>query len=569
MLNAGSQLQGRYNIVQFIGQGGMAAVYLGADSRLSNRHVAIKEMNPANLPLAEQSFAIRAFQQEAEVLARLNHPTIARVVDFFQENQYWYLVMEYVQGEALDTALSRFPHGLAEDQVLNWAAQLAAALDYLHQQNPPVIFRDLKPGNVMVQPDGTLKLIDFGIARYFKPGQSQDTYQLGTPGYAAPEQYGRGQTDARSDVYSLGVMLHQLLTGYDPSLSPMNLPSVRSLRPDVSERVAQAVEQAMRSEPSQRYGSVREFVAALGISISGMLPPSPASSSATSLSERLKALPLLVLIGMGIFLAAGVFLLGWFGLLRGNEGEMATSTRLSTAVITPATISDTIIVEVTQIVTPTPAGSESGAGGRATAEETIAGETATETAVPPTATETVPPSTNTPVPPLPSATPAATFTPLPPPPTDTPQPTVVSCSYSAANAFANTYQSYESQLGCPAGNAWSTWAAKEPFERGYMIWQEADDKIYVIYNNGNWARYDDIWVEGNAEFSCGVEQSPPTPKRGFGKIWCTKSGVQRELGNATDGESGEETMMQAFANGLIWQTSVGRFVLFHNGTWRR
>ncbi|MCZ7674214.1 MAG: serine/threonine protein kinase [Chloroflexi bacterium] len=282
MLNAGSQLQGRYNIVQFIGQGGMAAVYLGADTRLGNRHIAIKEMNPANLPPADQPWAITAFQQEAEVLARLNHPTIARVVDFFQENQYWYLVMEYVQGEALDTALNRFPHGLAEDQVLNWAAQLAGALDYLHQQNPPVIFRDLKPGNVMVQPDGTLKLIDFGIARYFKAGQSQDTYQLGTPGYAAPEQYGRGQTDARSDVYSLGVLLHQLLTGYDPSLSPMNLPPVRSLRPDVSVRVAQAVEQAMRTDPSQRYASVREFAAALGISISGMLPPPSSPPPSTS-----------------------------------------------------------------------------------------------------------------------------------------------------------------------------------------------------------------------------------------------------------------------------------------------
>ena len=268
-LNSGQILQGRYNIIQFIGQGGMSVVYLGVDTRLGNHQVAIKQMNPASLPTADQQWAIMTFKQEAVVLARLNHPAIARVMDFFQEGQFWYLVMEYVAGETLDAALSRFPRGISEEQVLDWAAQLGSALDYLHQQSPPVIFRDLKPGNVVVQLDGTLKMIDFGIARYFKPGQNQDTIRLGTPGYAAPEQYGRGQTDARSDIFSLGVLLHQLLTGYDPALSPMDLPPIRSLRPDVSPRVAQAVEQAMRPAPSQRYGSVREFGTALGISISG------------------------------------------------------------------------------------------------------------------------------------------------------------------------------------------------------------------------------------------------------------------------------------------------------------
>jgi serine/threonine protein kinase len=569
MLSAGQSLQGRYNIIQFISQGGMAAVYLGADTRLGNRHVAVKEMNPANLPPSDQQWAITAFQQEAQVLAGLNHPAIARVVDFFQEGPFWYLVMEYVAGEALDVALSRFPRGLAEAQVLNWAAQLGSALDYLHQQYPPVIFRDLKPGNVMVQPDGTLKLIDFGIARYFKPGQNQDTLRLGTPGYAAPEQYGRGQTDARSDVYSFGVLLHQLLTGYDPALTPMNLPPIRSLRPDISGRIAQAVEQAMRPDPSQRYVSVREFAAALGISISGMLGSTPPAPPAPSLAERLKALPPLALLGLGAFVVAFLFLLGWFVFsLRGEE---------PTAVANADPASTPIIVEITQVVTPTPADDEnetemppdsSGTSGSLPDTTKPADLAPTETAVPPTETAVPPtlPPTDTAVPPTDTPRPAPTFTPEP---TRTSTPVVAACSYSATSSFANTYQSFQTQLGCPTGNAWNSWSAKEPFERGYMFWQESTDKIYVLYNNGNWARYDDIWVDGDPEFSCGTQQSPPTPKRGFGKIWCTKSGVQQGLGNATAGESGEDTTMQAFANGFIWQTSLGRYILLNDGTWRR
>lgn len=574
MLSAGQSLQGRYNIIQFINQGGMAAVYLGADTRLGNRNVAVKEMNPANLPPSDQQWAITAFRQEAQVLAGLNHPAIARVVDFFQEGPFWYLVMEYVAGEALDVALSRFPRGLAEAQVLNWAAQLGGALDYLHQLYPPVIFRDLKPGNVMVQPDGTLKLIDFGIARYFKPGQNQDTLRLGTPGYAAPEQYGRGQTDARSDVYSFGVLLHQLLTGYDPALTPMNLPPVRSLRPDVSARVAQAVEQAMRADPGQRYGSMREFAAALGISISGMLgqtpPPVPPSPS---LVERLKGLSPLALLGLGAFVVAFLFLLGWFIFsLRGEE---------PTAVANTDPISTPIVVEVTQVVTPTPADDDSvtemppdsgGTSGSLPDATKSADLAPTETAVPPTLppTETaVPPTpipTETTIAPTDTPRPAPTFTPEP---TRTPTPVVVACSYSVNSSFANTYQSFQAQLGCPTDNAWTTWSAKESFDKGYMFWQETTDKIFVLYNSGNWARYDDIWVEGEPEFSCGTQQSPPTPKRGFGKIWCTKSGVQQGLGYATAGESGEDTTMQAFANGFIWQTSLGRYILFNDGTWRR
>lgn len=566
-LYTGQVLQNRYDVIRLIGQGGMATVYQGADTRLGNRHVAIKEMNPANLPSSEQQWAITAFQQEAQVLARLDHPAIARVIDFFQEGTFWYLVMEYVAGEALDMALHRFPRGLAEEQVLNWASQLGSALDYLHQRYPPIIFRDLKPANVMVQPDGTLKLIDFGIARYFKAGQTHDTVRLGTAGYAAPEQYGRGQTDARSDVFSLGVLLHQLLTGCDPTRTPLNLPPIRSFRPDVSTRVVQAVEQAMRPDPSQRYASVRDFAAALGISISGFLAPpyQPSPPPSIPLLVRLKRLPLLTLVGMGTLGGAFLFLLVWFVLSLGDGG-------VTVAAGTPATPTP-IVIEVTQIVTLTPdindgsvTAATSDPGPTQSLPPTESAPTLTNTPIPPTLSPT-----RTPLPPTKTLSPSRTPSPIPTPSPTQPSPTPVQvlCSYSVFNSFANTYQSYQTLLGCPNSNSWATWSAIEPFQRGFMLWREDNDKIYVLYNDGRWARYDDIWVEGDLEYSCGTQQSPPTPRRGFGKIWCTVSGVQQGLGNATAGEEGEDTTTQSFTNGLIWQTSVGRFVLFNDGSWRR
>ena len=174
MLGVGTVLQGRYEIRGQLGRGGMGLVYLAADKRLGNMSVAVKEMDATQVAPADRQWTINAFRDEAQILARLNHVGIARVIDYFSQGDHSYLVMEYVPGETLETALARAPRGFDERQGLVWAGQLAVVLDYLHQQNPPVIFRDLKPGNIMVQPDGTLKLIDFGIARLFKPGQTQD-----------------------------------------------------------------------------------------------------------------------------------------------------------------------------------------------------------------------------------------------------------------------------------------------------------------------------------------------------------------------------------------------------------
>ncbi len=291
MLILGALLQNRYRILHEIGGGGMGKIYLAEDTRLPGRCCAVKEMSPAQLSPQDQVWAVPAFQQEAQMLARLHHPGLTAVTDFFQEANNWYLVMDYVEGETLEDRMQRAPRScLSLQEALDIMRQLCDVLEYLHGQNPPVIFRDLKPGNVMLTPQGQVKLIDFGIARFFKPGQGRDTVNLGTPGYAAPEQYGgQGQTDPRSDIYSLGVLLHQMLTGYDPTTTPFNLPAARHLNPSIPDWVDAVIQRAIQIQPFMRYQNVPELCRALFVS-----SPSPIIQKRLSRS--------------GVVLVAGVFL---------------------------------------------------------------------------------------------------------------------------------------------------------------------------------------------------------------------------------------------------------------------
>ncbi|NJN15763.1 MAG: protein kinase [Oscillochloris sp.] len=257
-------LQNRYELTKKLGQGGMGAVYLAADRRLSTVRWAVKEMSDAQItsPLERQQ-AGDAFKYEAELLARLSHPNLPRVTDHFTEDGKNYLVMEFVPGETLHAYAQRegYPRPLPEVQ--GWALQLCDVLAYLHAQQPPVIFRDLKPANVMITPEGQLKLIDFGIARLFKAGQTKDTQAYGTMGYSAPEQYGRGQTDARSDIYSLGVLLHHLLSGHDPAMTPFRMPPLTQLNPALPADLAATIARATDNDPEQRFSSIGEFRRAL------------------------------------------------------------------------------------------------------------------------------------------------------------------------------------------------------------------------------------------------------------------------------------------------------------------
>ncbi len=257
-------LQGRYELRRRLGAGGMGSVYMATDRRLATAQWAVKEMSDASITSPfERQQAQEAFRQEAELLARLNHPYLPRVTDHFEEHGRHYLVMELVPGENLRDYVNRVGLPRPLHETLRWTAQICEVLAYLHAQQPPIIFRDLKPTNVMITPEGTIKLVDFGIARLFKPGKERDTQALGTPGFSAPEQYGRGQTDPRSDIYSLGVLMHHLLTGHDPSATPFRLPPVNQLNPAIPSHVAAVIARATHTDPAQRFQSVIELQQAL------------------------------------------------------------------------------------------------------------------------------------------------------------------------------------------------------------------------------------------------------------------------------------------------------------------
>ena len=274
MLPPQSVLMNRYIILKTIGRGGMGAVYETADQRIHGKKWAVKELSDAGLPSPqEKANAVAAFRQEAQMLAALSHPNLPVVSDFFSEGGKHYLVMEFVEGETLEDLLAASSGFLPEPLVTGWIGQICDVFVFLHSRRPPVVFRDLKPSNVMIDNDGRIKLIDFGIARFFKAGKASDTQAMGTPGYAAPEQFGTGQTDARSDVYSLGVLLHQLLTRYEPWSTPFNLPPPRNINPAISPAAEAVIHKATQGSPVDRFQTVADLRQAL----LNPLTPQPAS----------------------------------------------------------------------------------------------------------------------------------------------------------------------------------------------------------------------------------------------------------------------------------------------------
>ena len=240
----------------------MGAVYQARDTK-EGTLCAIKEMSLSGVQLNDQPQAIKNFLAEAEILSRLKHPNLPACTDFFTEGERDYLVMEYIDGVTLEDLLERNKGPFPESRVLVWASQLCDVLEYLHSRQPPVIFRDMKPGNIMVTRSGRIiKLIDFGIARLFRASGSQDTQLLGTPGFAPPEQYGSAQTDKRSDIYSLAMTLFQLLT-LAVSENGFGLTNVHTKFPHISPPVARALEKATSLRPEDRYESIVVFRRAL------------------------------------------------------------------------------------------------------------------------------------------------------------------------------------------------------------------------------------------------------------------------------------------------------------------
>ncbi len=244
-------LKQRYRIISRIGEGGFSAVYKAADNQFDGRVVAIKEISQGNLATQELAEATEAFTHDVHRLAGLVHPNLPRIYDQFTEARCWYIVMDFIDGKTLEEHLydARDGHLLLE-QVLQIGIQLCTVLDYLHTRQPPIIFRDLKPANIMLTPANDLYLIDFSIAHHFRRGQARADVAFGTPGYAAPEQYGSTPPTPGSDIYSLGATLHHLLSGNDPSETPFCFAPLQSCPAGLETLIMQMVDMDESKRPA-------------------------------------------------------------------------------------------------------------------------------------------------------------------------------------------------------------------------------------------------------------------------------------------------------------------------------
>ena len=262
MLEIGSLLDGKYKILNKIGQGGMSIVYLAMNEK-ANKQWAIKEMRKEknkNYEIMKQSLIT-----ETNLLKELKHPYLPSIADIIESDDTIIIVMDYVEGRPLSDILTE-EGTIEEDKVADYAIQLCDVLDYLHSQNPPIIYRDLKPANIMLRPDGKITLIDFGTARKYNYDSVSDTTCLGTIGYAAPEQFAGEtlrQTDARTDIYNLGATMYHLLTGVNPSEPPYELYPIRRWDESLSNGLEKIILRATRKDPDKRFNDCKEMSYAL------------------------------------------------------------------------------------------------------------------------------------------------------------------------------------------------------------------------------------------------------------------------------------------------------------------
>lgn len=252
MLQIGSLVDGKYKILSIIGQGGMSTVYLAINER-ANKPWAIKEVRKngvSNYEVVKQSLVM-----ETDMLKQLSHPNLPSIVDVIDTDECFLIVMDYIEGNTLLRAIEEYG-AQPQDKVIGWAKELCDVLSYLHTRKSPIIYRDLKPANIMLKPDGTITLIDFGTARTYKKDRIEDTTCLGTRGYAAPEQFGgRGQTDERTDIYNLGATLYHLVTGHNPGEPPYEMYPIRQWNPTLSAGLEQIILKCTQLNPADRYQS--------------------------------------------------------------------------------------------------------------------------------------------------------------------------------------------------------------------------------------------------------------------------------------------------------------------------
>ncbi len=260
MLQIGSLVDGKYKILNKVGQGGMSVVYLAMNEK-ANKQWAVKEVRKDGV--LDFEAVKQGLVAETDILKRLDHPYLPSIIDVIDTDESFIIIMDYIQGNSLNKALDEFG-AQPQDEVIKWAKQLCDVLGYLHTRTPPIIYRDMKPANVMLKPDGNISLIDFGTAREYKEKNLADTTCLGTVGYAAPEQFGgMGQTDARTDIYCLGATLYHLVTGKNPCEPPYEIRPIREINPNLSSGLERIILKCTQRDPNDRYQSAAELMYAL------------------------------------------------------------------------------------------------------------------------------------------------------------------------------------------------------------------------------------------------------------------------------------------------------------------
>ena len=265
MLREGTVLDGKYEILKQIGEGGMSVVYLARNNRM-NMQLAVKEIKNDGSKSTE--ILLKGLEREANILKDVDHPVIPRIIDIVKHGGTICVVMDFIEGENLSDKLKEVG-AFSQDEVIEWGLELASALEYLHSMNPPIIYRDMKPSNVMLKPDGGVKLIDFGTAKTYEIENNADTTALGTRGYAAPEQFGDAQgrgiykTDARTDIYNLGATLYHMVTGKNPQEPPYEMVPIRQANPALSTGLEEIILKCTKPNPEDRYQSCSELIYAL------------------------------------------------------------------------------------------------------------------------------------------------------------------------------------------------------------------------------------------------------------------------------------------------------------------
>ena len=260
MLEIGSLVDGKYKILSKVGQGGMSVVYMAINEK-ANKTWAVKEVRKDGV--LDFEAVKQGLVAETDILKKLSHPNLPSIIDVIDNDDSFIIIMDYIQGNSLNKALKEYG-AQPQEYVIEWAKQLCDVLGYLHSRKPPIIYRDMKPSNIMLKPDGNVTLIDFGTAREFKEKNLADTTCLGTVGYAAPEQFGgMGQTDARTEIYCLGATLYHLVTGCNPSEPPYEMKPIREINPSLSSGLERIILKCTQRNPEDRYQSAAELMYAL------------------------------------------------------------------------------------------------------------------------------------------------------------------------------------------------------------------------------------------------------------------------------------------------------------------